>query len=284
MDPGDNGWESRPVGSVSGLEPTDTKFMSEPKRDDEPTMEEILASIRKIISEDDPATTQAADADETAAEIDAAAADEAEGPEAAAPQDADGDDAEPMELTQLVSEDGSVVDLRAEEAPAANEPAANEGTAEPEAEAPPAMLDPLVPEGAPAHWDRGDRADRADRASEDLPAADGASGEPEAAEPEHEPLAEAARDEASEGSQDLETEALVSSEATAAASAAMSRLKDRLVAGQTAVGGGDKSLEALARETMAPHLKSWLDRNLPELVERIVREEIEKLVQQSEGH
>ena len=60
-------------------------------------------------------------------------------------------------------------------------------------------------------------------------------------------------------------------------------LKDKLAAGHMAVGGGsDKSIEALVRETMAPHLKSWLDRNLPELVERIVREEIEKLVTQTD--
>ena len=80
--------------------------MSEPKRDDEPTMEEILASIRKIISEDDPGTAPAAAADGTAG-----ADDDLEGSE---PRGLDGGDPEPMELTQMVSEDGSVVDLRAE--------------------------------------------------------------------------------------------------------------------------------------------------------------------------
>ena len=79
-----------------------------------------------------------------------------------------------------------------------------------------------------------------------------------------------------------ELESLVSADATAAATAAMSRLKDRLAAGNAFAGGGDRSLEALVRETMAPHLKSWLDRNLPELVERIVREEIEKMVKRTE--
>ena len=191
MDPGDNGWASRPVGSVSGLEPTDTKFMSEPKRDDEPTMEEILASIRKIISEDDPGTTQAADADETVAEIDDGAADAAEGPEADAPQAADGDDAEPMELTQMVSEDGSVVDLRVDEASAADEPAADEGPAEPEEEALPARVEPLVPEGSRVHMDRG---------GED---AETAGAEAHQAEAMREDGAAASPDEAGEESQDL---------------------------------------------------------------------------------
>jgi cell pole-organizing protein PopZ len=66
--------------------------MSEPKRDDEPTMEEILASIRKIISEDDPAAEAATD-------------DPLDDPVEDAPLDADsaGDEPEPMELTQMVS-------------------------------------------------------------------------------------------------------------------------------------------------------------------------------------
>ena len=34
---------------------------------------------------------------------------------------------------------------------------------------------------------------------------------------------------------------------------------------------------------MSPHLKAWLDHHLPGLVERIVREEIKKLVKRAEN-
>jgi cell pole-organizing protein PopZ len=268
--------------------------MSEPKRDNEPTMEEILASIRKIISEDDPGTVQAAAADE--------AGDADDEFDAEATPDAVSDGAEPMELTQMVSEDGSVVDLRAEaqagptadEAPSAKGALiAGEGPAEaPEqdAEAPTetddvsrsALVEPLVPEGTRVH---------ADRASEDEDAGEAEPQEPEAAaresevefDAEPEDRAVPAEAQAAQASREPEPDGLISADATAAATAAMSRLKDKLAAGHMAVGGGsDKSIEALVRETMAPHLKSWLDRNLPELVERIVREEIEKLVKQGE--
>jgi len=275
--------------------------MSEPKRDDEPTMEEILASIRKIISEDDPDTAEAAPA-----------APATQGEDAPLDADSVGDEAEPepepMELTQMVSEDGSVVDLRAERP--AGPASVQEGLVEEEApgqeaaEAPTqpdrdeeserATVEPLVPQGARVH---------AELVSEDN---DGAQPEPQEPDSESrdaelvlvseiEPEAESEvateagpedpadteEAQAVRAAADPESESLVSTEATAAATAAMSRLKDRLAAGVVG-GGSDKSIEALARETMAPHLKSWLDQNLPELVERIVREEIEKLVKQTE--
>ncbi|MDE2385835.1 MAG: DUF2497 domain-containing protein [Alphaproteobacteria bacterium] len=41
--------------------------------------------------------------------------------------------------------------------------------------------------------------------------------------------------------------------------------------------GGDGRLEELAREILRPLLKQWLDENLPPLVEKLVREEIERV-------
>ncbi len=38
-----------------------------------------------------------------------------------------------------------------------------------------------------------------------------------------------------------------------------------------------RTLEDLVAEMMRPMLKSWLDDNLPSLVERLVREEIERV-------
>ena len=42
-----------------------------------------------------------------------------------------------------------------------------------------------------------------------------------------------------------------------------------------------QTLEELVRETLQPRLKSWLDDNLPGLVERMVRAELERV---SRGH
>jgi cell pole-organizing protein PopZ len=41
--------------------------------------------------------------------------------------------------------------------------------------------------------------------------------------------------------------------------------------------GGDVTLEALVREMLEPMLADWLDRNLPEMVERIVQAEIRRM-------
>jgi cell pole-organizing protein PopZ len=38
-----------------------------------------------------------------------------------------------------------------------------------------------------------------------------------------------------------------------------------------------RTLEDLVREMLKPMLKAWLDANLPDMVERLVRAEIERL-------
>ena len=43
------------------------------------------------------------------------------------------------------------------------------------------------------------------------------------------------------------------------------------------VGGKQQTIEDLVKEMLRPMLKSWLDDNLPGLVERIVRAEIERV-------
>jgi hypothetical protein len=37
------------------------------------------------------------------------------------------------------------------------------------------------------------------------------------------------------------------------------------------------TLDALIRGMMAPHIKAWLDANMPEIVEKVAREEIRRL-------
>jgi cell pole-organizing protein PopZ len=50
---------------------------------------------------------------------------------------------------------------------------------------------------------------------------------------------------------------------------------------QIAVGRAGLTLEDLVREELRPLLKSWLDTNLPALVERIVRAEIQRVIERS---
>lgn len=65
------------------------------------------------------------------------------------------------------------------------------------------------------------------------------------------------------------------SEATAAvASQSLSALSGLVVRNYE---GADNTLEALVREMLRPMLRAWLDANLPELVERIVAREVERI-------
>jgi len=66
---------------------------------------------------------------------------------------------------------------------------------------------------------------------------------------------------------------LLGPEAEAAAGAAFSRLAGSLLNRAT----GDRSIEEMTRDLLRGMLKQWLDENLPSLVERLVREEIERV-------
>lgn len=67
---------------------------------------------------------------------------------------------------------------------------------------------------------------------------------------------------------------LTSDQSAAAASAAFNRLADTIVGHATT---GERSIDDITRELLRPMLQSWLDENLPRLVERLVREEIERV-------
>jgi uncharacterized protein len=64
---------------------------------------------------------------------------------------------------------------------------------------------------------------------------------------------------------------LLSREATASISSAVDKLT-------TSVKERQPSLEDVVREALRPMLKSWLDENLPGVVDRIVQVEIEKAI------
>lgn len=190
----------------------------------EPSMEEILASIRRIISEDGDEITDGEDRPKpVAAEATPAGPDDAP---AAVSEPVVGDiDDDILELTDVVEED------------VASEPEP-EPLPEPEPEPEPEPITMAEPEPEP---------------------------EPEPL-PEPEPPVELV----------VEDRKLVSDEVEQVSAATISGLTAALAA-SARVGDGNKTLEQLVKELLRPILKDWLDTNLPGMVERIVREEVERI-------
>ncbi len=83
---------------------------------------------------------------------------------------------------------------------------------------------------------------------------------------------------------------LISSNTAAGAIAALGDLSRAARENTGGQGGGttalgmNRTLEELVLDAMTPHLKSWLDTNLEPLVERVVREEIQRLRRRSEDY
>lgn len=75
-------------------------------------------------------------------------------------------------------------------------------------------------------------------------------------------------------------EGLMSSDTAAISAAALAALGNRDLANEMEVGGNN-SLEDLVRDLLKPMLKQWLDANLPNMVETLVREEIKRIRSQN---
>jgi uncharacterized protein len=236
---------------------------TEGKDQHEPSMEEILASIRRIISEDgDEAEGSEAKAEGAPAAPPAPGAAPPPAAEAAPPPAAERpkrpliadveseEEASAVAAVSAGAEDDSDVLLLTEEAE--DEPAP------PRLRESPLALDDEPPPEPPR------------RAPEPL------SFETEA---EPEPLDEPAR--AAAPDTDSLVDRLISEHAAAASLAAMSELVSRSHREPNieslSMGNANQTLEDLTRELLRPILKSWLDENLPQIVERIVREEIGRL-------
>ena len=185
-------------------------------------MEEILASIRRIISEDGEAGKEP-----PAMPAAAAPAVVAPAPEPAKPADKP---AEILELTEMVSDDGKVTNLSAQ---AAAPPP------------PPSPAPPPPPEPAPA------------------PTAPVAAGEG---------LISATTAAAAAGS-------LASLQAMAKEPESESMTPPRSLA----LGDGSLTIEDIVREELRPILKSWLEENLPGMVERLVQKEIKRITRNVDG-
>ena len=206
--------------------------MSQAVKAQEPSMEEILASIRRIIADDDaakPAEPAGKSAPPLAAVPPAPAAaeqDKADTMLAKAPEPAPGADV--LDLTEAMT-------------------------------APPAE-----PAPAPAF--------RTIEAGPDVVFTDRAPEPPEAPAARMEQAPARMEEPRRQYVQAAEPDRALVSRATAAAvDSAFNSLA------QTVLGNNARTLEDLVKEMLRPMLKSWLDDNLPNLVERIVRDEIERV-------
>ena len=83
-------------------------------------------------------------------------------------------------------------------------------------------------------------------------------------------------------------EGLVSAAAASAATANLAQLARSMAQepsanGNIPLGSTNRTLEDLVKEMMRPMLKDWLDRNLPQMVEHMVRRELERMTRKAEG-
>ena len=211
--------------------------MAQPAKAQEPTMEEILASIRRIIADDDAAKPQSKPPSPKPPEPPAKAAP----PVAAAPSEPMGQDDIDAMLSAVDDDLDDVVPTQSE--PPAEVLELTEAMAAPPPEPKPpafrkidAEQDVVFDEPAPA-----------------------LSPPPQPSSPRLDPA------------QDGSEPPLLSPAATAVVNSAFGTLAHSMLV-QNA-----KTLEDLVKEMLRPLLKAWLDDNLPTLVERLVRAEIERV-------
>ena len=76
---------------------------------------------------------------------------------------------------------------------------------------------------------------------------------------------------------------LLAPETQTAASSSLGELVRTLTDRRTAVYREGPTLEDMVREEMRPLVKSWLDANMAPMVERLVREELERVIRRAVG-
>jgi uncharacterized protein len=215
--------------------------MTQPAKSQEPSMEEILASIRRIIADDD--------ATKSASRV-------AEPPRPAPPPQRILPEPAPPALHVAEEElaEAAAVDPLDDE-PAEEEPSdildLTESMATPAFDPAPLSAAPGPAASAPPQF----------RKIEALSDVSFDDSEPKPAAPRNE--APSLRLGSEKG--------LLSRETSAAVDSAFNALA------QTVLVQNARTLEDLVREMLRPMLKSWLDDNLPGMVERLVRAEIERV-------
>jgi cell pole-organizing protein PopZ len=263
----------------------------------EPSMEEILASIRRIIEDSDGGRKQPGDTDELSQDLERASADPVPDVEAfradlhAAPEVR-----KPITLAEVqaqlpVAEPGIArveTPVRPDPAPAkpsmtlaevsarvAAEPATVEAPATANTPTPRPVNAPDAPV---ADWRReiaavGEQAKVvSDRAEARKPVAQPPVDNP-VAEPIIQPASEPSRPDVVRpiATSDAPRPAIVSEHTGRQVAAAFGELSDAFAS------RSKKTFDEMAEEMLRPMLQDWLDNNLPTLVEKLVREEIERV-------
>ena len=213
--------------------------MTQTAKAQEPSMEEILASIRRIIADDDAKPAKAPETAPPAKQPAAAAASPAPAKPAAPPPPKP-----PTPASAANSQDEIDAMLAELDAPpkATPKPAAPQPAAPDVLDLTESMTSPATPPPGPAP------SFRTIEASSDVVFAN----RPEPPPP-------------------MPDRGLISNETVRAVDSAFNTLA------HTVIGQNARTLEDLVREMLRPMLRSWLDDNLPSLVERIVRAEIERV-------
>ena len=234
---------------------------------EEPSMEDILASIRRILSEDEEAAEAA-----PAAEAAAPAPEPEPAPE------------EPVDEMAAAMEEM-----------AAEEPAAPEPAPEPVDEMAAAMEEMAAEESASPEIELAD-TDEPEPEPEPVPVAAAPAPAPApppvSAAPPPPPLRPGGEPDIS-GILDLTQEmitaapeggdSLVSGTTYRASTDVLGDLARAILnQRELQVGGEGVTLEGMTREMIRPLLKEWLDQNLPYLIERLVKKEIDRMINRAE--
>jgi cell pole-organizing protein PopZ len=236
---------------------------SRPNEQQEPSMEEILSSIRRIIADEANDDSQ-----DPAAPLPDGEADPAS-------FDADEDD-DVLELTEVVHEEGEVIELDR----AMAQPQSLEGHRRLEA----VPDEPAHDETEPGGWGE---AEAGDPPPGPLAAADLAPQDADV----HAALSPIdIRDDDMEDHQTATQknnglESLISDHAVGAATGAFAKLSQAVQRTPPELAIADDSgrtVEQFAEDMLRPMLREWLDENLAPLVERIVQREIQKIVRRAE--
>ena len=226
--------------------------MSNAAKAHEPSMEEILASIRRIIADDEPAAETAAEAKPASAK----AAKPAPAPEPAPKPQPAADAGGELGQDDI---DAMLASFDAPEVPG------KEPEPEPEADEDDDVLDLKKPAAKSAEVDFVEKAAEPD---EDL-SGWGVEAEDEPSPPPRS-IAPMSVPEAAAISRQV-GDTLLGQESGAAVASAFSSLA------HTILQQNARTLDDLVEEMLRPMLKGWLDDNLPGIVERLVRAEIERV-------
>ena len=220
----------------------------------EPSMEDILASIRKILSEDDAEAATPAPAEAAAQPAPVAPPPPPPEPEPVAepepePEIVMAEEPEPEPVAEPEEDSASIFD-------------------EPEEEELELQADQL--------------AEAAEE--EPLQLSDEMIVEQQEFQPEQEPVYDQHSQyqqpqDFGQGYQQLVSEQVAQASSASIATLASAVARERAVA----LGNSGITLEQLVREICTPILKEWLDTNLPYMVERVVKQEIERIVTRTEG-